>query len=159
MILFKKDQQVVIKGRRRIGKSRLTQEFAKNIPHYIFTGVPPTDSISAREPREEFARQLHRKMKIPLPPVDDWGDLFWLLAEQLQKGKAVLVLDEISWMGSKDHLFLGKLKIAWDLYFKSNLAIEKFFMEFLVSILLKSLMTIHFFSAKPKINQAAKSIT
>jgi hypothetical protein len=23
-------------------------------------------------------------------------------------------------MGSKDHLFLGKLKIAWDLYFKNN---------------------------------------
>lgn len=111
---------VVMKGRRRIGKSRLTQEFAKNIPHYIFTGVPPTDSISATEQREEFARQLHRKMKIPLPSADDWGDLFWLLAEQLQKGKTVLVLDEISWMGSKDHLFLGKLKIAWDLYFKNN---------------------------------------
>ncbi len=111
---------VVMRGRRRIGKSRLSQEFAKNVPHYIFSGIPPTASISAKDQREEFARQLHRKMNIPLPRADDWGDLFWLLAERLQKGKTVLVLDEISWMGSKDHTFLGKLKIAWDLYFKNN---------------------------------------
>ncbi|MGB7128822.1 MAG: ATP-binding protein [Candidatus Rhabdochlamydia sp.] len=111
---------VVMRGRRRIGKSRLSQEFAKNVPHYIFSGIPPITSISATDQREEFARQLHRKMSIPLPRADDWGDLFWLLAERIQKGKAVLVLDEISWMGSKDHTFLGKLKIAWDLYFKNN---------------------------------------
>ncbi len=59
-------------------------------------------------------------MKIPLPRADDWGDLFWHLAERSQKGKMVLVLDEISWMGSKDPAFLGKLKTAWDLYFKKN---------------------------------------
>lgn len=32
----------------------------------------------------------------------------------------LIVLDEISWMGSKDSDFLGKLKNAWDLYFKKN---------------------------------------
>jgi len=112
MNLFQKRSAslVVMRGRRRIGKSRLTQEFAKNISHYIFSGIPPTEDISAADQREEFARQLHRKMKIPLPRADDWGDLFWLLAERVQTGKAVLVLDEISWMGSKDHTFLGKQK-------------------------------------------------
>ncbi|HEV3269679.1 MAG TPA: hypothetical protein VGZ69_03410 [Candidatus Rhabdochlamydia sp.] len=87
---------VVMKGRRRIGKSRLSQEFAKNVPHYIFSGIPPTANISATDQREEFARQLHRKMNIPLPRADDWSDLFWLLAERIQKGKTVLVFDEIS---------------------------------------------------------------
>lgn len=111
---------VVIRGRRRIGKSRLAQEFAKNIPHHIFSGLPPTGSITAADQREEFARQIQREMKIPLPRADDWGDLFWHLAQQTEKGKIVLVLDEISWMGSKDPTFLGKLKTAWDLYFKKN---------------------------------------
>lgn len=32
----------------------------------------------------------------------------------------VIVLDEISWMGSKDPDFLGKLKDAWDYEFKTN---------------------------------------
>lgn len=31
-----------------------------------------------------------------------------------------LEIDEISWMGSKDPDFLGKLKNAWDLYFRKN---------------------------------------
>jgi hypothetical protein len=51
-------------------------------------------------------------MKIPLPRADDWEDLFWHLSQQAQKGNIVLVLDEISWMGSKDPTFLGKLKTA-----------------------------------------------
>jgi len=59
-------------------------------------------------------------MKIPLPRSDDWGDLFWHLSQHAQKGKTVLVLDEISWMGSKDPTFVAKLKTAWDLYFKNN---------------------------------------
>jgi hypothetical protein len=120
--LFKKKSAslVVIRGRRRIGKSRLAQEFANKIPHYVFSGLPPTNDISSADQREEFARQLQREMKIPLPRADDWGDLFWNLAQQVQKGKIVLVLDEISWMGSKDATFLGKLKTTWDLHFKSN---------------------------------------
>lgn len=120
--LFKKRSAslVVIRGRRRIGKSRLAQEFAKKTPHYVFSGLPPTSGISATDQREEFARQIQREMKIPLPRADDWGDLFWHLAQQTQKEKIVLVLDEISWMGSKDPTFLGKLKTAWDLYFKNN---------------------------------------
>src|SRR3990167_2950475 len=120
--LFKKKSSslVVIRGRRRIGKSRLAQEFANKIPHYIFSGIPPTIGITAADQREEFARQIQREMKIPLPRAEDWGDLFWQLAQQAQKRKIVLVLDEISWMGSKDPTFLGKLKTAWDLYFKNN---------------------------------------
>ncbi len=120
--LFKKKSAslVVIRGRRRIGKSRLAQEFAKKTPHYVFSGLPPTIDVLAQDQREAFARQLQREMKIPLPRAEDWGDLFWQLAQLVQKGKVVLVLDEISWMGSKDHTFLGKLKTAWDLYFKNN---------------------------------------
>ena len=120
--LFKKKSAslVVIRGRRRIGKSRLAQEFASKTPHYVFSGLPPTEGISVTDQREEFARQLQREMKIPLPRAEDWGDLFWYLAQQTQKGKVILVFDEISWMGSKDPTFLGKLKTAWDLYFKNN---------------------------------------
>jgi len=120
--LFKKKSAslVVIRGRRRIGKSRLAQEFANKTPHYVFSGLPPTSGISAVDQKEEFARQIQREIKIPLPRADDWGDLFWHLAQHTQKGKVILVLDEISWMASKDPTFLGKLKTAWDLYFKNN---------------------------------------
>ncbi len=111
---------VVIRGRRRIGKSRLAHEFACGMRHFTFSGLPPTQGVTAGDQREEFARQLQRELKIPLPRAEDWGDLFWHLAQQAQEGSVVIVLDEISWMGSKDRTFLGKLKTAWDLYFKNN---------------------------------------
>lgn len=111
---------IVIRGRRRIGKSRLAEEFANNTAHYIFSGQPPSKGFTKKDQKEDFAIQLQRELKIPLPRADDWGDLFWHLAENTKNGSCVIVLDEISWMGSKDRTFLGKLKTAWDLYFKKN---------------------------------------
>ncbi|MBY0282086.1 MAG: hypothetical protein K2W94_08040 [Alphaproteobacteria bacterium] len=59
-------------------------------------------------------------MGLPGLAATDWTDLFTLLARQTQKGQIVILLDEISWMGSKDPTFLGKLKNAWDLEFHKN---------------------------------------
>ncbi len=110
---------VVIKGRRRIGKSRLVQEFAKSYPFFSFSGVAPTKATTAVSQREEFASQL-KLLGFPSLKTDDWNDLFFFLASQTKKGQIVILFDEISWMGSKDPHFLGKLKNAWDLYFSKN---------------------------------------
>ena len=67
---------VVVKGRRRIGKSRLVEEFAKNMKFLSFTGLPPSKGVSAQDQRDEFARQLARHFSIPIPNSADWGDLF-----------------------------------------------------------------------------------
>ena len=46
------------------------------------------------------------------------GELVYNISQVTPKGRRViLMLDEITWMGSKDSAFLGKLKIVWDLYF------------------------------------------
>lgn len=111
---------VVIKGRRRIGKSRLIEEFAEHTRFVSFSGLPPEPKMKAQDQRDEFARQLARLFHIPTPFSNDWGDLFWHLAHHTQKGKIIISLDEISWMGMKDVTFLGKLKNAWDLSFKKN---------------------------------------
>ncbi len=112
---------VVIKGRRRIGKSRLLQEFAQSFDRaYVFSGLPPGEAISAQVQRDEFARQVERQFSLDLQQKEDWGDLFWQLSEQTQTGRVLIVLDEITWMGAMDPAFLGKLKNAWDLYFKKN---------------------------------------
>lgn len=111
---------VVIKGRRRIGKSRLIEKFTENTRVVSLSGLPPGKGIKAQDQRDEFARQLGAVFQIPTPYSHDWGDLFWHLAHHTQKGQVVVSLDEISWMGMKDPTFLGKLKIAWDQYFKKN---------------------------------------
>jgi len=111
---------VVIKGRRRIGKSTLLQHFGKNLKTYIFTGIPPTPKTTAESQHEEFTRQMSRLFNLPVIKFEDWGDIFWFLADKVKKGKIILVFDEISWIGSKDPDFLGKLKTAWDMNFKKN---------------------------------------
>lgn len=111
---------VIIKGRRRIGKSRLIEKFAENNRIISLSGLPPDTNIKPQDQRDEFARQMGRIFQIPTPYSQDWGDLFWHLAHHTQKGKIIISLDEISWMGMKDKTFLGKLKNAWDQYFKKN---------------------------------------
>lgn len=112
---------IVVKGRRRIGKSRLLREFGKRFEQtYILSGLPPTESTTADSQRQEFCSQLMRELGIRGIAADDWGDLFWHLSQRTQKGRILVVLDEITWMGNLDPEFLGKLKNAWDLYFSQN---------------------------------------
>lgn len=110
----------VIRGRRRIGKSRLAEEFGKGLKTYTFVGLPPEANVTAQHQREEFSRQMEVQLKVPGLKSNDWGDLFWHLANSTQDGKVLIVLDEINWMGDKDPTFLGKLKTAWDQHFKKN---------------------------------------
>lgn len=111
---------VVIKGRRRIGKSRLAQEFGKSCTYYEFSGITPEPNTTARNQRSVFARRLEKYFDLPKLQADDWSDLFTLLAKNCQNGRVVILFDEISWMGTKDPTFLGKLKNAWDLEFSKN---------------------------------------
>lgn len=111
---------IVIKGRRRIGKSRLIEEFAKTRTFYSFIGLPPNAATTAQSQRDEFAKQLSFNTGLPEIKADDWSKLFALLAQQVRKNKVVLLFDEISWMGSEDSDFLGKIKNAWDNHFKKN---------------------------------------
>ncbi|MBF0105523.1 MAG: AAA family ATPase [Deltaproteobacteria bacterium] len=111
---------VVIRGRRRIGKSRLSEEFGKSFNRVlVFTGLPPEKGVTAQTQQEEFKRRLH-ELKIPHFARDDWGDLFKSLADACQRGRVLIILDEISWMGMKSPGFLGKLKNTWDLHLKKN---------------------------------------
>ncbi len=116
----KSSSLVVIRGRRRIGKSRLAEEYAASFDKaYILSGIPPDPDISADTQRKEFLRQL-QEYRLPIYRSDDWGNLFYDLAQECKQGRVLVVLDEITWMGSQDPTFLPKLKTAWDRYFKHN---------------------------------------
>jgi AAA+ ATPase superfamily predicted ATPase len=107
---------VVVKGRRRIGKSRLISEFANTSSpqtFWSFAGLAPSDGISAQAQRDNFARQLAMMLKTPPMTFVDWSDAFEYLSLHIKPGDIIL-LDEISWMGAKDPSFIAKLKAWWD---------------------------------------------
>jgi hypothetical protein len=120
---FQTASLVVIKGRRRVGKSRLATAFAAQLSGWrsiVLTGMAPDGKITAEDEREDFAQQLSRVLSIPPPRADDWNTLLWDLADRTSSGKWVVILDEINWLGAKDPTFLGKLKSVWDLHFSKN---------------------------------------
>lgn len=116
--LYKKrtSSLVVVKGRRRIGKSRLILELASTSSartFWSFAGLAPQDGISAQQQRDHFGRQLALMLQMPPMTFLDWSDAFEHLSLHIGPGDIIL-LDEISWMGSKDPSFIPKLKAWWD---------------------------------------------
>ncbi len=107
---------VTIKGRRRIGKSELVQEFAKGKRFLKFTGTSPDEHTTAQSEKNEFCDQISRIFGKPVEYFDDWTLIFYSLDKQLTDEPAIILFDEISWMSSKDSLFVPKLKNWWDLY-------------------------------------------
>lgn len=111
---------VVIKGRRRIGKTRLIEEFGKSLRVLSFVGLPPEEKISAAQQRIHFANELERQVSARETRTDDWDNLFEALSLHVSTGKVLITLDEINWMGSKDPTFLAKLKTVWDTKLSKN---------------------------------------
>lgn len=112
---------VVIKGRRRVGKSRLIKEYAKNFDHfYSFTGLAPEEFTTTQHQIEEFSRQFRQNFHTAPSIYQDWSDVFWALGERAKTGRTLVLFDEISWMGSEDPTFLGKIKNLWDNHLKEN---------------------------------------
>lgn len=110
----------VIRGRRRIGKSRLVTEFAKKHQLIKITGLAPEKGITPLTQRENFANKIQQQLGIAKPASNDWENLFIYLAQNTAKKNIIILLDEISWMAAGDASFLPKLKNTWDDYFQQN---------------------------------------
>lgn len=112
---LKKASLVVIKGRRRVGKSTLVQRFAKGKRCITISGLPPAPGITSQKQRDEFGDQLCIQLNSPRVSFTTWSDAFRFLGAQIKENEEIVVLfDEISWMGGLDPAFLGCLKTWWD---------------------------------------------
>src|SRR5262245_20732769 len=87
---------VVIKGRRRIGKSRLAEEFGKDKVFLSFSGLAPVKGVTAQDQRDAFAGQLAALFHLPPFTFTDWSDAFAHLSRHLTKKLTVILFDEIS---------------------------------------------------------------
>ena len=114
---------VACRGRRRIGKSTLFREFARRnrAELLVIEGLGPrkgqTDADQLRNFGERLCAQTLGARVVP----DSWPEAFRLLGERLDdRGKTVVLLDEISWMGRHCPDFPGFLKNGWDEHLKTH---------------------------------------
>lgn len=108
---------VTCRGRRRIGKSTLIEEFARRsrVKFLKVEGLPPEEGVDNETQLKAFSDQLSEQMGREIAQPRDWFAAFAILNECISpKAKTVVLIDEISWMGKFDPTFPAQLKYAWD---------------------------------------------
>ena len=111
------------RGRRRIGKSTLVQQFAERSgARFIkLEGIRPHPGCSNEKELEAFAAQLTAQTGAESTPPANWLNAFIRLDREIRDdGRTVVLIDEISWFGHYDQTFSGYAKIAWDNYWKKH---------------------------------------
>jgi len=110
---------VTCQGRRRIGKSRLMDEFAarSGCRYLKLSGLAPRKGMTNDDQLRYFCQRLGEKSGVEGLAAKNWSEAFALLDAEVSRHaseRMVVLLDEISWMGKYDVDFPGYLKDAWD---------------------------------------------
>lgn len=115
----KPGKAALIRGRRRVGKSRLVEEFVKRarVPHLFFTA-------SGLSVRDELALFVQEVLDSDIPGADAFADIApntWdaalrLLASLLPDTGSVIVIDELPYLTAADPGFEGTLQKVFDRY-------------------------------------------
>lgn len=121
-----KSELVAIYGRRRIGKSKLIQEFIKNKNNTLSFEAIEHETTPGQI--QHFTNQLKTQdTNILLDSINfqNWNSVFdyigTLLKNRKQKNKKiVLVFDEIQWMASGRNKLISLIKYYWDNHWKEH---------------------------------------
>jgi len=114
---------VTCRGRRRIGKSTLIEEFAarSKVKFIEIAGEAPRPGMTNDNQLASFGRQLSAQCGTPRTSAPrDWFEAFQRLDRAIGSSRTIVFLDEISWMGQYDKDFAGELKTAWDTKLKKH---------------------------------------
>lgn len=114
---------VTCRGRRRIGKSTLIEQFAqKSQARFIkIEGLRPQKGFTNEDELRSFARQLAGQSNAEASVPDSWLSAFVRLSREISDDeRTVVLLDEVSWMAYYDPTFSGTLKMAWDNHLKKH---------------------------------------
>lgn len=115
---------VTCRGRRRIGKSSLIEEFARvsKCRFIEIVGQAPQPKMTNADQLANFAAQLTLQTDLPRNlRFENWLEAFTYLDLALREDvRTVVLLDEVSWMGRYDANFAGSLKTLWDTKLKKH---------------------------------------
>ena len=115
---------LLLRGRRRVGKSRLVETFADRAgaPFLYFTASgSDTTSQLARFAADAERSSLPQARLLAGARPADWGAALELLAATLPDDRAsVVVFDEVPYLMGKDDEFEGTLQRSWDRFLEQK---------------------------------------
>src|SRR5258706_15083449 len=110
-------QLIVIYGKRRVGKTELVVQFAKDKPHIYFL----CERISDRHQLSKFTEAIGNIFKEEFLPEDgfkDWETAFRYIASK--EKKIVIVIDEFPYLAETNPSIPSTFQKAWDLHLKNS---------------------------------------
>ena len=113
---------VTCRGRRRIGKSTLIEEFARRSDARFIKleGLRPKAGMTEADQLAFFATKLSAQTGSEKTAPSDWYSAFVRLDREIGEARTVVLLDEVSWMAHFSLTFPEVLKSAWDDLFKKH---------------------------------------
>ena len=114
---------VACRGRRRIGKSTLIEEFARrnNCRLVVIDGLLPREGMTNQVQLDNFIEKLSAQTGVDNSRAASWFEAFVRLDQALKWDDwTVVLLDEVSWMGRYDADFPARLKSGWDTLLKRH---------------------------------------
>lgn len=114
---------VTCRGRRRIGKTTLIGEFARQVKARFFhlEGLRPQKAFSNESELKAFHDQLEIQVGKRFPLPDNWTEAFVQLDSCIRDSRRTVVLiDEISWFGHYDPTFADTIRVCWDGFWKKH---------------------------------------
>lgn len=110
-------QLIIIYGKRRVGKTEISIQFAKDKPHIYFL----CERIAIRNQLKKFTVAIGEYFKDEfLPPqgFNDWETAFKYIANKQEK--LVIIIDEFPYLVETDKAISSTFQKAWDLYLKNS---------------------------------------
>jgi len=108
----------VIKGRRRIGKTKLIKHLPvinKRVTLRYLTSSPPNLKVSDADERELYAEQVKSEFNLGyMPPHSTWRELFSFIGDICIESNLILAIDEVNWLATKSPVFMSVFFELWE---------------------------------------------
>lgn len=95
-------QMFVIYGRRRVGKTRLIQEFCKDKKTIFHVGIQQTRDMQLESFSRDILRQLPSEGSEFIRKFQSWQDAFSYIAQKTSKKRLIMVIDEYPYIAQSD---------------------------------------------------------
>ena len=104
---------IILYGRRRIGKTRLIDEFIRDKPGILYIAEDASPHIQIAQLKARCAEYFGDPLLAELD-IRTWDQLFTYLAQKPPGKRTYLVIDEFTYLIRNDPSILSALQKAWD---------------------------------------------
>jgi AAA+ ATPase superfamily predicted ATPase len=104
---------IILYGRRRIGKTRLIDEFIRDKPGILYIAEDASPHIQITQLKARCAEYFNDPLLAGLD-IRTWDQLFTYLAQKPLKTRTYLVIDEFTYLIRNDPSILSALQKSWD---------------------------------------------